>query len=95
MHGATDDYKGLDNRDLKLRNLEDWQIPGSVRNPKVRMIMGHLSKMKPGESVKMEGATPQQATLLRSAVWRLVKRREMGIIVRKVGGDLYFRKEEA
>lgn len=87
----VDEYKGLDNRDLKLIAMEEWNIPRPLRNHKVLDIMEKIGKMEPGEMVKGTAVSREEAKLLRSAVYRLIKRHELGVTVVLRGKDLYLK----
>lgn len=94
MSTKEDVYKGIDNRDLRLINVEPWEIPRPLRNEKVRVILARINIMEPGEVVKAENVAGAEVWRIRSAVWRLVKKHELGVTITVRQGQLYIRKPE-
>lgn len=86
-------YSGIDNRDLRLINVSPWEIPRPLRNEKVRVILAKINIMEPGEIIKAE-MPAKEVWLIRSAVWRLVKKHGLGVVVTVRQGQLYIRKPE-
>lgn len=85
-------YRGLDNQDLKQINMDPWDIPFPLRNPKVRHIMGLISGMEPGEMVKGYEGSREEAKNLQSAVWRLIKRYEVDARVVLKGKEVFLQR---
>ena len=93
MQKKADEYHGIDNRDLKLINVEAWEVPRPLRNPRVKEIMETIVRMEPGEMVKGYKGQREEAKLLQSSLWRLVKRHELGVKVILRGAEIYLKKE--
>ena len=88
----ADVYKGLDNRELKLINLPEWHFPSAIRNPKVKEIMDRIATIAPNDVALVWRGTPSEAKRLHSAVWRLIKKHEIGAVVMMRGGEIYLRR---
>lgn len=95
MEKSILDYKGLDNRDLKLLNVEDWEIPIPwLRNPKIKKIMGCVQKMEPGEVVKTYISTRREAMQLQSALWRLFNKHKIDVKIMRRDRNIFLKKKE-
>jgi len=82
----------IDNEDLKLINLDPWDIPKLYRDRQVAWILAKLKEMQPGEARKVEGVKRERVRLLRSAVWRQIKRHDLDgkVVVRR--WEIYLEK---
>lgn len=95
METELDRYRGLDNRDLKLRNLADWEFPKPLSNYRVIEIVRMIPEMEAGEMRLAYKGTRYEAKLLQSALWRLIKQHQMGVHVVLKDVEIYLRKDEA
>lgn len=95
MEKDLDRYRGLDNRDLKLRNLADWEFPKPLSNFRVIEIVRMIPEMEGGEMKLAYKGTRYEAKLLQSALWRLIKQHQMGVHVVLKDVEIYLRKDEA
>ena len=94
METDLDRYHGLDNRDLKLRNLAAWEFPKPLTNYRVIEIVRMIPDMEAGEMKLGYKGTRYEAKLLQSALWRLIKQHAMGVQVVLKGVEIYLRKDE-
>lgn len=82
----------MENQDLKLINLNPWDVPSPYRNQSVRVVLEKISQMKPGEVAMTENVRKDQIWKLRSAVWRQVRKHELNAEVSVRGGQLLMKK---
>ena len=82
----------MDNEDLKLINLDPWDVPSPYRNQSVRVILQKLASMKPGEVASTENVKKEQIWKLRSAVWRQIRKHELNAVIEVRGGQLRMKK---
>lgn len=82
----------MDNHDLKLINLNPWDVPIPYKNHQVRRILEMAAKMEQGELARVDGIKKEQIWLLRSALWRQIRRHELHTQVFVRNGQMYLRK---
>lgn len=81
------------NVDLKFINLAPWDVPRPYRDPDVRAILNHILTMQPGQAIQVQDLPQERVTLVRSALWRQIKRHELDARVIMRGGYLIVKKE--
>ena len=82
----------MENQDLKLINLNPWDVLSPYRNQSVRVVLEKIANMKPGEVAMTENVRKDQFWKLRSAVWRQVRKHELNAEISVRGGQLMMKK---